>query len=114
MFAAIWEYEVRAGCEAQFLALYGGDGAWVALFRGGRVERYAPDGRLDRVVRLPVSLVTNCAFGGPDLTDLYITTASHRLSEAERREQPLAGALFRIRGCGKGRRAHFCGAGTDA
>ncbi len=34
MFAAIWEYEVRAGCEAQFLALYGGDGAWVALFRG--------------------------------------------------------------------------------
>jgi len=33
MFAVIWEYEVRAGCEADFAALYGDDGAWVALFR---------------------------------------------------------------------------------
>jgi heme-degrading monooxygenase HmoA len=33
MFAVIWEYEVRAGAEAEFAALYGRDGAWVALFR---------------------------------------------------------------------------------
>ena len=33
MFVAIWEYEVRAGCEAAFAALYGRDGEWVALFR---------------------------------------------------------------------------------
>ena len=33
MFVAIWEYEVRAGCEAAFEALYGSDGEWVALFR---------------------------------------------------------------------------------
>jgi heme-degrading monooxygenase HmoA len=33
MFVVIWEYEVRAGAEAAFEALYGADGAWVALFR---------------------------------------------------------------------------------
>ena len=32
-FVVIWEYEVRAGCEAAFAALYGADGDWVALFR---------------------------------------------------------------------------------
>jgi len=66
-------------------------GVWIAIFFGGRIHRYAPDGRLDAVVELPVSLVTSCAFGGEDLSDLYITSAAHRLRERE----PLAGALFR-------------------
>lgn len=48
---------------------------WVALWGGSAVHRYLPDGTLDRVVSLPVPNVTACAFGGADLTDLYITTA---------------------------------------
>lgn len=48
---------------------------WVALWGGSAVHRYLPDGTLDRVVPLPVRNVTACTFGGPDLTDLYITTA---------------------------------------
>jgi sugar lactone lactonase YvrE len=44
-----------------------------------------------------VSLVTKCAFGGPALDDLYITTAWIALSAAERAREPLAGGLFRIR-----------------
>jgi sugar lactone lactonase YvrE len=48
---------------------------WVALWGGGAVHRYLPDGTLDRVVSLPVRNVTACTFGGPDLDDLYITTA---------------------------------------
>jgi sugar lactone lactonase YvrE len=70
-------------------------GVWVALWRGAAVRRYRPDGSLDRVIGLPVELVTKCAFGGPALTDLYITTAWRGLSEEERRGQPLAGGVFR-------------------
>ncbi|MEU6913606.1 SMP-30/gluconolactonase/LRE family protein [Streptomyces olindensis] len=71
---------------------------WVALWQGAAVRRYTPDGRLDRVVELPVPLVTACAFGGADLTDLYITTARTGLTEPP----ALAGSLFVVPGAGKG------------
>ena len=71
-------------------------GLWVALWGGGAVHRYL-DGRLDRVINLPVSQPTSCAFGGPDLDELFVTSAWERLSVAQRRAQPLAGALLRIR-----------------
>ena len=67
---------------------------WVALWDGWSVRRYSPSGDLDRVVRFPVARVTSCAFGGPGLTDLYVTSASSGLSPAEIAEQPLAGVLF--------------------
>ncbi|MFC6022935.1 SMP-30/gluconolactonase/LRE family protein [Plantactinospora solaniradicis] len=66
-------------------------GVWVALWGGGEVRRYTPTGRLDVRIPLPVRQVTACAFGGPDLRDLYITTSRLGLSEPE----PAAGALFR-------------------
>lgn len=72
-------------------------GVWVALWRGGAVRRYRADGALDREIPLPTALVTKCAFGGPELTDLYVTTAWRDLSADERRAQPHAGALFRAR-----------------
>jgi sugar lactone lactonase YvrE len=49
---------------------------WVALWDGGAVHRYAPDGSLDLVVELPVRRASCCTFGGPDLRTLYITTAA--------------------------------------
>ena len=70
---------------------------WTALWGGGAVHRYSPQGVLDRVVRLPVTHPTSSTFGGPDLEDLFITTASVELSPAEREQQPLAGAIFRHR-----------------
>lgn len=71
---------------------------WVALWQGSAVRRYTPDGELDRVIELPVPLVTACAFGGPDLSDLYITTARVGLTEPP----ALAGSLFVVPGAGKG------------
>ena len=71
-------------------------GLWIALWGGGAVHRYV-DGRLDRVITLPVSQPTSCAFGGPDLDELYVTSAWKGLSPEVRRAQPLAGALFRLR-----------------
>ena len=71
-------------------------GLWVALWGGAAVHRYL-DGRLDRVIKLPVSHPTSCTFGGEDLDELYVTSAWEGLSEEERTAQPLAGGLFRIR-----------------
>ncbi|WP_435280446.1 SMP-30/gluconolactonase/LRE family protein [Streptomyces koelreuteriae] len=71
---------------------------WVALWQGSAVRRYSPDGELDRVIELPVPLVTACAFGGAGLSDLYITTARVGLTEPP----ALAGSLFVVPGAGKG------------
>jgi sugar lactone lactonase YvrE len=79
---------------------------WVALWSGGAVRRYAPDGTLDRVLTVPAAYPTSCAFGGPDFRDLYITTAATALTPDERRREPLAGGLFRCRPGVQGRAAH--------
>ncbi len=71
-------------------------GLWSAQFDVGTVMRFAPDGRLDRTVTLPVSRPTSCTFGGPGLRTLYVTTATFRLSEAERAAQPHAGGLLAL------------------
>lgn len=70
---------------------------WLALWDGGCVRRYSSSGELDRIVRLPVDRVTSMAFGGPDLAELFITTARDGLTTEQRAEQPLAGAVFRHR-----------------
>lgn len=67
---------------------------WVALWDGGRVRRYTPDGRLDREVLLPVDRVTSVAFGGPNLDALYVTTARDGLAPDALDRQPLAGSVF--------------------
>ncbi|MEO6396816.1 MAG: SMP-30/gluconolactonase/LRE family protein [Devosia sp.] len=70
---------------------------WNCEWKGWRVVRYAPDGRIDRVVTLPVGCPTCPAFGGPDLKTLYITTARQGLTESELDKQPLAGGVFSVR-----------------
>ena len=67
---------------------------WVALFRGAKVRRYRPDAGIDLEVKVPVTLVTSCAFGGPHSQDLYITTSRHRLTAKEAAEQTTAGGVF--------------------
>lgn len=70
---------------------------WVAFWGGSAVRRLAPDGRVDAIVRFPVTQVTSCAFGGPDLSDLFVTSARSGLTDAALSQQPLAGGLFRVR-----------------
>ena len=69
---------------------------WSAAYNGWRVTRYAPDGRIDRVIELPLQCPTSCAFGGPDLDILYVTTARQRLGAEQLAAQPLAGALLAL------------------
>jgi L-arabinonolactonase len=67
---------------------------WNAEWGGGRVVRYTPDGRVDRVVGLPCSRVTCCAFGGAKLDRLFVTSARTGLNAAALAAEPHAGALF--------------------
>lgn len=71
------------------------DGLWVAMFGGSSILRIDPEtGERTHKVKLPTSNITSCAFGGDDLRDLYITSATVHLSDAERSAQPTAGSLF--------------------
>jgi sugar lactone lactonase YvrE len=51
-------------------------GVWVGVWDGGALLRYDPDGRMRDALQLPAARVTSCAFGGPGLDRLYITTAA--------------------------------------
>lgn len=75
---------------------------WSAHWNGWRITRYAPDGKIEREVKLPVANVTCMAFGGTSLNTLYITTAWFMLSDEERAAQPQAGDLFQIETDAKG------------
>jgi sugar lactone lactonase YvrE len=71
---------------------------WVALWDGGAVRSYAPDGSLKHTITLPVDRPTSCAFGGSDRATLFITTARHGLDPAAIQRQPDAGRVFRVDG----------------
>ncbi|MDX2055617.1 MAG: SMP-30/gluconolactonase/LRE family protein [Polyangiaceae bacterium] len=65
---------------------------WNCRFGGSCVVRVTPEGRIDRVLELPVRNVTTCAFGGTDFRTLFITTASILTDESDQ----LAGSLFTL------------------
>jgi sugar lactone lactonase YvrE len=71
------------------------DHVWIAVWDGGEVRRYTPEGELVARVRLPVTRPTSCCFGGPDLASLFISTARKGLTDDELGTQADAGRLFR-------------------
>ncbi len=64
---------------------------WAAHVGGRRVVKLSPDGEELDEIRVPAKVVTSCAFGGPDMADLYIVTADH-LEDPDKK-----GTLFRCR-----------------
>jgi sugar lactone lactonase YvrE len=73
----------------------GGD-LWVAVYDGGRVQRYAPDGTLKEEHLVPAAQTTSCAFAGPGLHRLYVTTATEDWSDDERLAEPAAGVVYHL------------------
>lgn len=80
---------------------------WNAQVISGDLIRYAPNGSVERRISMPVRNITSVMFGGPDLTDIYVTSmarvshpAAHDGFEKQTRPQFAAGSLFRIRGLG--------------
>ncbi|WP_105030876.1 SMP-30/gluconolactonase/LRE family protein [Arthrobacter ruber] len=68
-------------------------GIWTALYGGGAVARYDASGRLAEHIPLPVTNVTACAFGGPELRTLFITTTQENIPKGS---ESSAGALFAV------------------
>lgn len=72
---------------------------WCALFGAWSIARFSPEGKLDRLVQVPVKYPTMCAFGGSDLQTLFVTSSQfHEMNDTG--NPALAGALLRIDGLG--------------
>jgi sugar lactone lactonase YvrE len=69
---------------------------WVAIYGGGRVHRYSPDGELREARLVPAVETTSCAFAGTGLNRLYVTTATEEWSDEQRRAEPAAGLVYRL------------------
>jgi sugar lactone lactonase YvrE len=83
------------------MAIDGEDNLWIAHWDGWQVSRWDPrTGKKLLTVELPAARITSCAFGGPALEDLYITSARIHLTEEELKQQPQAGMLFVLRNSG--------------
>ena len=71
---------------------------WIAHWGGAKVTRWNPiTGEKLLTVPVPAPNVTSCTFGGPDLTELYITTARTRMNPNQLEVYPYAGGVFRIK-----------------
>ena len=97
----------EAGGGFDGMAIDAEDNLWIAVYQGSGVRCYNPgSGGLIRELRLPVSNVTSCAFGGGELEDLYVTCAREGLDEEALGGQPLAGSLFRLKPGAEGVPSH--------
>lgn len=124
----IWAYDYdvetgAAGGRRTFVSVDrsgggGADGAtvdaegclWSALVYDSKLVRYTPEGRIERVIEMPVKKITSVMFGGPELDILYVTSmARPTLPRFPDDPQP-RGALFAVSGLGiRGRPEHRFG-----
>jgi sugar lactone lactonase YvrE len=71
-------------------------GLWIAHWGASKLTRHDAGGNVLQAITLPCSQVTSCAFGGPDLRTLYITSAADGLTQQQLEREPLAGGLFAV------------------
>jgi sugar lactone lactonase YvrE len=69
---------------------------WVAMWGAGRINQYAADGVLRQQLIVPAEQATCCAFAGPGLHRLYVTTATEDFDDEQRRADPAAGLVYRF------------------
>ena len=78
---------------------------WVAIWGAGRVNRYSADGVFREELIVPAAQTTSCAFAGPGLDRLYVTTATEDFSDEQRKADRAAGLVYRFETCATGRPA---------
>ncbi len=69
---------------------------WSNVVGLGEIHRIDPQGKLERIIKLPVPRATDCTFGGPDLKTLYVTTARETMTPDQLAGAPLSGSLFAL------------------
>lgn len=80
---------------------------WVAMWGGWGVLHCDPEtGEIGDKISVPAAHTTSCAFGGPDMADLYITSARDGISDEQLAKQPHAGGVFRARPGATGKEAY--------
>jgi sugar lactone lactonase YvrE len=80
------------------MAIDENENVWVAMFAGSAVTHWDPrTGKLLGTIEVPASQVTSCAFGGPDLDEMFITSATWKMSEDQLTKEPSAGGLFKCK-----------------
>jgi sugar lactone lactonase YvrE len=62
----------------------------------GKILRYDPEGKIERILQLPVPRATDCTFGGEDLSTLYVTSARETMTPEQLQQAPLSGSLFAV------------------
>jgi sugar lactone lactonase YvrE len=108
----IYHFEIsddgEVGERSDFIRFGEGDGSpdgmtvdsdgnlWVAFWDGWCVRRISPEGKVLERIEMPVQRPTSCAFGGPNLDRLYVTSARRGLDEDALTMQPCAGGLFLV------------------
>ncbi|MBF4567888.1 SMP-30/gluconolactonase/LRE family protein [Plantibacter sp. VKM Ac-2880] len=111
VYRAAYGEDGRLGPLEPFLVDYDSDGLaldtegrfWNGVSGAGTVLRWGPDGAVEDRLAVPVPGVTSVAFGGPDLSTLFVGTSRDGLSEDELERAPLSGAIFRFDGLATGR-----------
>jgi sugar lactone lactonase YvrE len=73
---------------------------WIAMWGGGRIVRVSPEGSVIDVVPVPVAQPSSCAFGGPELDVLYVTTAREGLDVPPPPAGAVDGSVLAVRGLG--------------
>ncbi len=96
MFAQISDEDRKAGGFPDGMTVDAEGFIWSNQVGVGKIVRYDPEGKVERIVQMPVPRATDCTFGGPDLKTLYITSARETMTPEQLQRAPLSGSLFAV------------------
>jgi sugar lactone lactonase YvrE len=96
MFAEISEADRKTGGFPDGMTIDAEGFVWSNQVGLGKIVRYDPEGKVERIVQLPVPRATDCTFGGENLDTLFITSARETMTPEQLKQAPLSGSLFAV------------------
>lgn len=96
VFAELPEEDRKAGGFPDGMTIDADGFVWSNQVGLGRIVRYDPAGKIERIVQLPVPRATDCTFGGSDLETLYVTSARETMTPEQLAKAPLSGSVFAV------------------